>query len=111
MWQRGRGRTSTVTEARHHAPFRSYMVQVKGEAGSFVHGLDPYQEKKGPVFSEAVLSAVPFQGLIDGGTKHVVVGIPPPPSRRPIHPTLSFPLLYLPPNNPKSPLTRFLLPI
>lgn len=72
---------------------------------------DGISRKKRASFLRAVPSAVPFQGLIDGGTKHVVVGIPPPPSRCPIHPTLSFPLLYLPPNNPKSPLTRFLLPI
>jgi len=41
--------------------------------------------------------------------KHAVVGIPPPPSRRLIHPTLSLPLLYLPPNNPNLLLTRCLL--
>ena len=107
VWQGG------DTEARHHhAPFRSHLVAVEGKTGSPVQTLNfgRYLRIKGH-FPEAVLSAVPFQGSIDGGTKHVVVGIPPPPSRCPIHPTLSSPLLYLPSNNPKSPLTRFLLPI
>lgn len=39
---------------------------------------------------------------------HVAVGIPPPPSRCPIHPTQLLPLLYLPLNNLKLPRTRFL---
>lgn len=115
VWQRGR--TGTVTEARHHHA----LPQPYGSSGrgswfirarlGFLPKRRSIRKKKRASFLRAVPSAVPFQGLIDGGTKHVVVGIPPPPSRCPIHPTLSFPLLYLPPNNPKSPLTRFLLPI
>lgn len=75
VWQGGRA----VAEARRcHAAIRSHMAEVEGEAwithAVFGFGAKvPEYRKERAALLGAVLSAVLFQGSIDGGTlKHVL---------------------------------------